>query len=65
VGLNDEGWKMKPWNRLNIDEQIAVDLAITAEMRKNKYGDYSLAYKERREDFEYAKKKGYTIEVSE
>lgn len=56
---------MKPWGRLNIDEKIAVDLAIAAEMRANKYGDYSLAYKERREHFEYAKKKGYTIEVSE
>lgn len=56
---------MKPWGRLNIDEKITVDLAIAAEMRANKYGDYSLAYKERREHFEYAKKKGYTIEVSE
>lgn len=56
---------MKPWGRLTIDEQIEVDLAITAEMRENKYGNYSQAYKERREDFEFAKKMGYTIDISE
>ena len=56
---------MKPWGRLNIDEQIAVDLAIAAEIRDNKYGEYSQAYKDRRADFDYAKRNGYTIDISE